>query len=88
MNDVSPGSMRVRLSITPAIQQRISDMAELTGLPDNQVAVFALSLGLRLMDVSFSPMSPSLDRAVASRFDADTAVREAVADAAPTSRRK
>lgn len=73
------GAMRVRVSLSPALRERIDRVTDVLGVPDSQVITLALAMGLRMLDMTLvNPISPGINQAMDDRVNSE--LRGAVAE--------
>ena len=75
----STGPLRIRLSLSPHLRERIDTISAVLGLPDNQIATLAMAMGLRMLDMTLiNPVNADMSRAMDARVDSE--VRGAAAE--------
>lgn len=74
------GRYRLRLSISPALNQKLEESAEALGINPTALATFAFSIGLRALAPMINPMSlPGVQDVIKSNGEREA--RSAVSDA-------
>ena len=73
------GATRVRVSLSPALRERIDRVSAVLAVPDSQVISLALAMGLRMLDMTLvNPISAGINQAVDERVNSE--LRGAVAE--------